>query len=92
MCAPVYHQEQQTAATNSVRIEIQSDKLLTLLRQGLICAADLRCLDCNSKRCLLRLVMKACAANLTEESRVPNQNRANINSGWIPAMIDRLKA
>ncbi|GAB4355798.1 MAG: hypothetical protein Kow006_22470 [Gammaproteobacteria bacterium] len=47
-----------------VRVELAPETLLTLLRQGSLRLTDLRCLDCASKRCLVRLFLKACAATL----------------------------
>ena len=43
----------------AVLIQISETKLLQLLKGGLLCASDMRCLDCESKHCLRRLVMKA---------------------------------
>lgn len=42
-----------------LRVEIAADKLLELMRTGSVCAADLRCLDCESKTCLWRLCLDA---------------------------------
>lgn len=41
-------------------IEISSEKINALLAQRLICAADIRCLDTNSKQCLKNLCLKTC--------------------------------
>jgi hypothetical protein len=35
-----------------------------LLAKGLICAADLRCLDCRSKQCMWRLCLTCCAGKM----------------------------
>lgn len=41
-------------------VEISSEKINQLLRQRLICAADIRCLDQNSKQCLKKLCLSTC--------------------------------
>lgn len=50
-----------------IRVEMQPELMYSLLRCGAIHAADLHCLDCDSKHCLLRLCLKACAENLAME-------------------------
>lgn len=42
-----------------VRVQITEAKLLELLKGGLLCTSDMRCLDCESKDCLWRLTIKA---------------------------------
>lgn len=49
-----------SAAGASVRVEIEAETLLDLLRGRPVCAADLRCLDCESKRRLWQLCLRAC--------------------------------
>ncbi len=46
-----------------LRFEISSKKLNTLFLNRQICAADIRCLDANSKQCLKRLCLKTCLRN-----------------------------
>jgi hypothetical protein len=58
------HKRGATSAGNNatiVRVEIDTAILLQLLKGRRLCAADMRCLDCESKSCLLRLLLKACA-------------------------------
>lgn len=43
-----------------LRVEIDAATLLRLLQRQLLCAAELRCLDCESKHCLWRLCLTAC--------------------------------
>jgi hypothetical protein len=50
-----------------VRVEINAAMLLQLLKGRRLCAADMRCLDCESKRCLLRLLLKACAQEIAND-------------------------
>jgi hypothetical protein len=50
--------------TGMVRVEIDAAILLQLLQGRRLCAADMRCLDCESKHCLLRLLLKACAKEM----------------------------
>lgn len=40
-----------------VRVEIARETLLRLLASEHLCAAELRCLDCPSKKCLWRLCL-----------------------------------
>lgn len=46
-----------------LRFEISSKKLNTLFLNRQICAADIRCLDTNSKQCLKKLCLKTCLRN-----------------------------
>lgn len=41
-------------------IEISAEKIKALLAQRVICAADVRCLDTNSKHCLRELCLATC--------------------------------
>lgn len=41
----------------SVRLEIPTRILSRLFDEGRLCAADVRCLDCDSKRCLWRMML-----------------------------------
>lgn len=43
-----------------VRVELSADILNRLLASGQVCAADLRCLDCESKKCIWRLCLVNC--------------------------------
>jgi hypothetical protein len=43
-----------------VRLEISAKKLLSLLDAGALCAADLRCLDCESKHCVREICLRNC--------------------------------
>jgi hypothetical protein len=52
-----------------VRVEIDEEKLLQLLKAKQLCAADMRCLDCESKHCLLRLLLQACVQDLCGADR-----------------------
>jgi len=54
----------QASATGSVRVEIEATTLLKLLEERRICGSDMRCLDCESKSCLWRLLLAACARGL----------------------------
>ncbi|MES9991275.1 MAG: hypothetical protein ABW098_04940 [Candidatus Thiodiazotropha sp.] len=49
-----------------VRVEIDSSTLLQLLKGRRICASDMHCLDCESKRCLMRLLLRACAQDMVD--------------------------
>jgi len=54
---------------NGLRVELQEGTLLRLLDSGCLCAADLVCLDCDSKRCLKELCLKSCARTLNPRGR-----------------------
>lgn len=59
-----------------LRFEISSEKMNELLAQRQICAADIRCLDTNSKKCLKNLCLEACLNNVRysrQESRLLNE-------------------
>jgi hypothetical protein len=56
----------EAGASPLVRVEIDATTLLQLLKGRRLCAADMRCLDCESKRCLLRLLLRACAQDLSK--------------------------
>jgi hypothetical protein len=46
--------------SNHLRFEISAEKMNELLAHRLICAADVRCLDNNSKQCLKKLCLTTC--------------------------------
>jgi hypothetical protein len=56
----------EAVAPRQVRVEIDAKTLLKLLKGRRLCATDMRCLDCESKRCLMRLLLRACAQDLAE--------------------------
>lgn len=49
---------QETPETPRVRVELDTRTLHRLLNSGLLCAADFRCLDCDSKNCVWRLCLQ----------------------------------
>jgi hypothetical protein len=57
-----------TPSTN-LRIEIAEETLTRLITDGQVCAADLRCLDCESKQCLWRLCLKSCTNHRAPDRR-----------------------
>lgn len=57
---------------SGVRVEIAEKTLIRLLSAGQICVADMRCLDCESKKCLWRLCLKSCAKCLSSGTRPPS--------------------
>ena len=58
-----------SSSDNNLRFEISAEKMNELLAQRQICAADIRCLDSNSKRCLKNLCLKTCLYNLNSQQR-----------------------
>ena len=53
-----------TAGRKRVRVEVTEETLNRLLTRGQVCAADFRCLDCKSKKCLWQLCLKSCTARV----------------------------
>jgi|GEM_PF-6299241 len=49
---------------DNLHVAIPADKLVELLSRQALCAADLRCLDCTSRRWLRELCLEACARSL----------------------------
>jgi len=48
----------------TIQLEIDKNKLLKLFEQGVICAADFRCLNPTSKQHVMQLCLKNCAKRL----------------------------
>jgi len=46
--------------TEHVRLEIDAIRLRELLSAGVLCAADFRCLDCESRQCVWRSCLMNC--------------------------------
>jgi len=46
-----------------LRVEIPAECLLALLEERHVAAVNLRCLDAESRSCLKRLLLRACARN-----------------------------
>lgn len=49
---------------NVVQIEIGIEKLESLFNDGELCAADFRCLNCVSKKCVWNLCLTSCAKRM----------------------------
>lgn len=52
----------------TIQIEIDKDKLAHLFEQGVLCAADFRCLNSASKQQVTRLCLTNCAKRLQKTS------------------------
>lgn len=59
-----------------LRVEISEETLYRLLREGQVCAADFRCLDCRTKQCLRLLCLKSCARRITLDTDSVPQKEA----------------
>lgn len=46
--------------TGNIRVELSKDTVARLMAGGQLCAADLHCLDCRSKACILKIVLDVC--------------------------------
>ena len=51
-----------------LRLEIGAQTLLRLIASGQLCASDFRCLDCESKHCVWRLLLMSCKETLHIDS------------------------
>lgn len=51
-----------------LRLEVSAQTMLRLLANGQLRAADFRCLDCESKQCVWRLLLMSCKKTLNAES------------------------
>lgn len=56
----INHLKPRIKKSDSLRFEISIEKMNELLSQRQICAADIRCLDINSKQCLKDLCLNTC--------------------------------
>jgi hypothetical protein len=52
--------------SQGMRVEIPAQQVLRLLAAGQLRAMDLRCLDEESRHCLRRLLLRACASCCTQ--------------------------
>ncbi len=78
--APCSSCERQTPlldeTTEQVRLEINADRLRHLLKMGALCAADFRCLDCESTQCVWRICLMNCIKHFVERpSGLCNRNK-----------------
>ncbi len=48
----------------TIQIEIDKDKLMHLFEQGVLCAADFRCLTTESKQQVSQLCLTSCSKRL----------------------------
>lgn len=51
---------EENKITPPIRLEISIEKINELLKLKQICAADIRCLDSNSKQCVTKLCLQNC--------------------------------
>ncbi len=52
---------EQPPARTVVQLEVGIEKLESLFAKGELCAADIRCLNCDSKKSIWNLCLKSCA-------------------------------
>jgi hypothetical protein len=71
--------------TKGLRVEISENTLKRLLLNNQVCAADLRCLDCISKKCLWRLCLESCAAKTEQDRKVQAPAKAVARPKRVPA-------
>ncbi len=48
-----------------VRVELKETTIAQLISNGVLCAADFRCLDCHAKDCIWRSVLDSCKPGST---------------------------
>jgi len=63
----------EKSAKEYVQLEISLDKLTTLFESGLICAADISCLNNLSKQHISDLCLRACAKKIACNITLFNQ-------------------
>jgi len=56
--------EMEMESKNKLRLEVKEETVLRLLKTGYVCAADLNCLDGESKQCLRLLCLKSCSCKV----------------------------
>ena len=49
-----------------IRLELDIHTLRRLLGSGLLCASDVRCLDCDSKHCVWKLCLQTLSKNIRQ--------------------------
>lgn len=68
---------------DKIRIEIDAQSLERMIDSGHLSASDMRCLDCNSKRCIWRMCLSICADKLnipTECITCPKRNNESLSN------------
>ncbi|MFN2350288.1 MAG: hypothetical protein ABR558_12095, partial [Thioalkalivibrio sp.] len=61
-----------------LRVEISAMRLLALLAENRLHALDMRCLDPESRQCLRRLLLEACAQNCVRCKRSCHRNQTGV--------------
>ena len=56
-----YSHPNGTKKMDTVQIQISLSKLESLFKKGELCAAEIRCLNCESKICIKDLCLATCA-------------------------------
>ena len=74
---------------NVLFIEISSEKINALLAQQLICAADARCLDANSKSSLRKQCLKTCLYS-KQKYKSDSQLLENLNLAGPALLMEKL--
>lgn len=77
------------SSDNVIRFEISAEKMNDLLVHRQICAADIRCLDTNSKQCLKKLCLKTCLHNAKHCKQV-SQVLDEFDLADLPKQIGKL--
>ena len=79
-----------------LRLELSAETLLRLLASGELCVADFRCLDCESKQCVWRLLLMSSEKTLNAGTgcngrcRECGRSRSGTEKGLeIPALIPK---
>ncbi|TEW55547.1 hypothetical protein E2R68_03940 [Psychromonas sp. RZ22] len=63
----------------TIQLEIDKDKLMYLFEQGVLCAADFRCLNSISKQQVAELCLSNCAKHLQSTSCIIPINMHKLN-------------
>lgn len=81
--------KKDTDKANVLFIEISSEKINALLVQQMICAADVRCLDANSKSSLRKLCLKTCLYS-KQKYKTGSQLLEGLNSADSALLMEKL--
>ncbi len=60
------HENEKVSET--IRVALSADTLRRLLDVNALCATEFHCLDCDSKRCVWKLLLSASASHCTDEN------------------------
>jgi len=69
----------QLSLVHSVQIEVEVGKLTSLFSSGVLCAAEVRCLNRSSKDSIWALCLKSCSNGCSKKSEFPLMPKRTLN-------------